>query len=75
MFVLLREKRTLDDFKRWKVPKLKEFLRNRGLKTTGTKDERTALAFGGEQLSVPVKLTAEEEIIQTQSNAKLRSVC
>ena len=61
--------------KRWKVPQLKEFLRNRGLKTTGTKDERTALAFGAEQLSVPVKLTAEEEIIQTQSNAKLRSVC
>ena len=64
MFVLSREKRTLDDFRRWKVPQLKEFLRNRGLKTTGTKDELTALAFGAEQLSVPVKLTAEEEIIQ-----------
>ena len=34
------------------------------MKTTGTKDELTALAFGAEQLSVPVKLTAEEEIIQ-----------
>ena len=64
MFVLSREKRTLDDFRRWKVPELKEFLRIRGLKTTGTKDELTALAFGAEQLSVPVKLTAEEEIIQ-----------
>ena len=58
------EKRTLDDFRRWKVPELKEFLRIHGLKTTGTKDELTALAFGAEQLSVPVKLTAEEEIIQ-----------
>ena len=64
MFVLSQEKRTLDDFRRWKVPELKEFLRIRGLKTTGTKDELTALAFGAEQLSVPVKLTAEEEIIQ-----------
>ena len=64
MFVLSREKRTLDDFRRWKVPELKGLLRIRGLKTTGTKDELTALAFGAEQLSVPVKLTAEEEIIQ-----------
>ena len=55
---------TLDDFRRWKVPELKEFLRIHGLKTTGTKDELTALAFGVEQLSVPVKLTAEEEIIK-----------
>ena len=64
MFVLSREKRTLDDFRRWKVLELKEFLRIRGLKTTGTKDELTALAFGTKQLSVPVKLTTEEEIIQ-----------
>ena len=71
MFVLSREKRTLDDFRRWKVPELKEFLRIRGLKTTGTKDELTALAFGAEQLSVPVKLTAEEEIIQKKSNTKV----
>ena len=64
MFALSREKKTLDNFRRWKVPELKEFLRNRGLKTTGSKDELTALAFGAEQLSVPLKLTAEEEIIQ-----------
>lgn len=64
MFVLSPEKRTLDNFRRWKVPQLKEFLRHCGLKTTGTKDELTALAFDAEQLSVPVKLTAEEEIIQ-----------
>ena len=61
---LSSSERTLDDFRRWKVPELKEFLRIHGLKTTGTKDELTALAFGAEQLSVPVKLTAEEEIIQ-----------
>ena len=73
MFVLSREKRTLDDFRRWKVPQLKEFLRNRGLNTTGTKNELAALAFGGEQLSAPVKLTAEEEIIQKKSNTRVFS--
>ena len=56
MFGLSREKKTIDDFRRWKVPELKEFLRNRGLKTRGTKDELTALAFGAEQQSVPVNL-------------------
>ena len=76
MFVLSREKRTLDDFRRWKVPELKEFLRIRGFKTTETKDELTALAFGTEQLSVPVKLTAKEEIIQKkkQSEEKKREL-
>lgn len=54
-------KMSLDDFKRWKVPELKSFLRNRGLKTTGTKEELTALAFGAEQFSVPLKLTAKQE--------------
>ena len=46
----------------------KEFLRNRCLKTTGNKNELTALAFGAEQL---FKLTAEEEIIQKKSNTKV----
>jgi hypothetical protein len=36
-------KMSLDDFKRWKVPELKTFLRNRGLKLSGTKEELTAL--------------------------------
>ena len=71
MFVLSREKRTLDDFRRWKVLQLKEFFRDRGLKTTGTKDELIALAFGAEQLSAPVKLTAEEEIIHRKSNTRV----
>ena len=43
------------------IPGTKEFLQNRGLKTTGNKDELTALTFGAEQL---LKLTAEEKIIQ-----------
>ena len=73
MFVLSREKRTLDDLRRWKVPQLKEFLRNRGLNATGTKNELAALAFGAEQLSAPVKLTAEEEIIQKKSNTRVFS--
>ena len=69
MFALSREKKTLDDFRRWKVPELKEFLRNRGLKTTETRNELkllllyTALAFRAEQLSVPVKVTMGEKIL------------
>ena len=46
MSVLPGEKGSLEDFRRWKVLQLKEFLRNRGLKTTGTKGELAALAFG-----------------------------
>ena len=53
------------------MPQLKEFFRNRGLKTTRTKDELTALAFSAEQLSAPVKLTTEEEIIQKKSNIRV----
>ena len=45
MFVLSREKRTLDDFRGLKVPQLKEFLRNRGLNTTGTKNELACIGF------------------------------
>lgn len=63
MAQLSDEKRSLDDFKRWKVPELREFLRKRGLKTTGTKEELTALSFGAEQCSVPLKLTGKEEMI------------
>ena len=43
---------------------MREYLRNRRLKTTGTKEELTALAFGAEQLSVPLKLTYNEETEQ-----------
>ena len=53
-------KRSLDDFKRWKVPELKDVLWNRGLKTSGTKEELTALAFGAEQCSMPLKMTAKQ---------------
>ena len=71
MFFRSREERTLDDFRRWKVLELKEFLRNCGLKTTGTTDELTVLVFGAEQLSVPVKQTAEGEIMQKKRNTKV----
>eukprot|EP00794_Sanderia_malayensis_P012122 gene12122-13374_t len=53
--------RTLQDFKRWKVPELKGYLRDRGLKISGTKEELTALAYGADQMNVPVKITADED--------------
>lgn len=36
---------TLEDFKRWKVTELKNFLKKRGIKSSGRKDELCALAF------------------------------
>ena len=53
-------KRSLDDFKRWKVPELRDFLRNQGLKFIGSKEELVCLAYGAEQCSVPLVLTVEE---------------
>ena len=39
------EELCFDDFKRWKVPELKSFLKKRALKTSSKKDELCALAF------------------------------
>ena len=51
-----REIKSLDDFKRFKVSVRKSFLRDRGLKVTGTKEELAALAYGAYELGVPIKL-------------------
>lgn len=57
------EKRALDDFKRQRVNELKTLLQMRGLKVTGTKEERVALAYGAEQCSFPLKVTTKQEEI------------
>lgn len=44
-----------------RVPELKSFLRDRGLKVTGTKAELAALAYGAHELGVLVKPNAAEE--------------
>lgn len=55
-------KRNLDDFKRFKVPELNAFLKERGLKSAGrTKDELVALAFAAEDMEVPIKQTAKQD--------------
>ena len=46
---------TLSDFLLWKVPVLKDYLRDRGLKTTGTKNELAALAYGAHELGIAKK--------------------
>ena len=43
---------TLDDFKRWKVPELKEFLKKRGLKISSKKEELCALAYAAHKVPV-----------------------
>ena len=54
------EKRSLGDFSRMKVDILKEFLRKRGLKATGRKDELVALAYSAEQLGLPLLKTDKD---------------
>lgn len=56
-----RESKNLGDFRRYKVPELKSFLRDRGLKVTGTKEELAALAYGAHELGISVKPSAAEE--------------
>lgn len=43
------------------MPQLNKYLRDRGLKTTGTKEDLTALAYGADQCSAPTKVTAAKE--------------
>jgi hypothetical protein len=52
---------TYEEMKLWKVPQLKNYLRDRGLKTTWRREELLALAFGAEQLGIPPKPSALEE--------------
>ncbi|XP_032894924.1 uncharacterized protein LOC116984708 [Amblyraja radiata] len=52
---------TVDDFLRWKVEALKQFLADRGLKKTGRKAELAALAYGAVYMKKPVLPTAGEE--------------
>lgn len=51
---------SFNDFKRWKVPELRTFLRRRGLKITGSKGKLVALGYRATVLSAPVILTAEK---------------
>lgn len=69
-----RESINLSHFTRYKVPELKSYLRNRGLKVTGTKGELAALAYGAHELGIPVKPSAEEEncIKKIQYNSLLK---
>ena len=57
-----------DDFSRWKVPELKEYLRDRGLKTTGRKVELVALAYGANQMGVDTKRSSIEEKVKNKQD-------
>ena len=67
------ENLSFEDFKLWKVRELRVFLRDRGLKITGAKEELVALAYAACQLSVPLKPSAAEEhkVKQKQYSALL----
>ena len=57
-----------DDFSRWKVPELKDYLRDRGLKTTGRKVELVALAYGANQMGVDTKRSSIEEKVKNKQD-------
>ena len=67
------ENLSFEDFKLWKVRELRVFLRDRGLKITGAKEELVALAYAACQLSVLLKPSAAEEhkVKQEQYSALL----
>ncbi len=51
---------TIDDFKRWKVDALKDYLRQRGLGVSGNKETLVARAFVAWELKLPKVLTPQE---------------
>lgn len=55
---------TLDEIKLWGKLQLQRFLRERGLKITGKKEELQALVYGASVLHVPVLPTKEEELAE-----------
>ena len=61
------ENKTLDDFKRYKIPELKSYLRDRGLKVTGTKEELAALAYGAHELRIAVKPSSRRSVEKKDS--------
>ena len=46
---------SFEDFNRWNVDNIREFLRERGLKTSGKKAELVALAYSANQLGIKKK--------------------
>ena len=55
------EKKSLDDFKMFKVDALKDYLRARGQKVTMNRPALEALCYGCEVLDIPIQPTSDEE--------------
>ena len=61
-----------NEFRLWRKAKIQEYLRDRGLPTTGNKDELVAMAFGASYFSVPLKASAKEETRQKAEQYRKR---
>lgn len=61
---------TLDEFRLWKVQKLKKIVRSRGLKISLRKDELAALAFAASQMNLPAVPTSDEKDQQKSEEMK-----
>ncbi|XP_076076008.1 uncharacterized protein LOC143046832 [Mytilus galloprovincialis] len=52
---------SIDTFKRWTVPVLQQYLRKRGLRTSGKKEELVALVYSADLMKIKPVLTPAEE--------------
>ena len=55
---------TYEEFYLWGKARVQDYLSERGLSTTHSRDELQAVTYGGYKLEVPIKATAKEEKIQ-----------
>ncbi|CAG2209353.1 unnamed protein product [Mytilus edulis] len=60
---------SIDTFKRWTVPVLQQYLRIRGLRTSGKKEELVALVYSADLMKIkPVLTPAEERKLKADQN-------
>ena len=57
---------SLDEINTWRMDALKHFLKKRGVKVSGRKEELVARVFAGGEQNMPVCLDAASRVAQTQ---------
>ena len=60
------EQLSLDEINTWRMDVLKHFLKKRGLKVSGRKEELVARVFAAAEQNMPVCLDAAFQVAQTQ---------
>ena len=57
---------TFEEIKRWSVPSMKEYLRKRGIPTTGTKETLLSRTFAAYECNTPI-LLSEKQLDQARA--------